>query len=195
MTNRLYRFQAIGLGHLAIAVLAMCAIVVGSNILVQYPINNWLTWGAISYPLAFLLSDLLNRRFGPAVARRVAATGFVAAVVVSIWLATPRIALASGSAFLAAQLLDIYVFDKLRDQRWWRAPFIAGVAGAIIDTFLFFSLAFAGTDMPWTTLMLGDLSVKLVLNLTMLVPFRALMWNIGRPALQDDASTNSANSS
>lgn len=168
--------------QLLIAVAAMCAIVVGSNILVQYPINNWLTWGAITYPVAFLVSDLLNRRFGPGVARRVAAIGFVAAVIVSIWLASPRIAIASGTAFLAAQLLDIQVFDRLRYQHWWRAPLIAGVAGATLDTFLFFSLAFAGTGMPWPTLLLGDLAVKLALNLTMLLPFRALMWNIGRPA-------------
>nr|WP_226953712.1 VUT family protein [Mesopusillimonas faecipullorum] len=166
----------------AAGVMAMCAVVVGSNILVQYPINNWLTWGAITYPVAFLVADLLNRRFGPGAARRVAAFGFVAAVVVSVWLATPRIALASGLAFLCAQLLDIQVFDRLRNQQWWRAPLIAGLAGAILDTFLFFSVAFAGTDMPWFTLALGDLGIKLLMNLFLLAPFRALMWNLAKPA-------------
>ncbi len=165
------------------AVGAMCAVVVGSNILVQFPINQWLTWGAISYPIAFLVSDLLNRRFGPSAARRVVVVGFIAAVVFSVWAATPRIALASGMAFLFAQLLDITVFNRLREQRWWRAPLLAGVAGATLDTCIFFSVAFAGTGIDWVSLLTGDLAVKLVVNATMLVPFRVLMWNLGRPAL------------
>lgn len=168
-----------------IAVCAMCAVVVGSNILVQYPINQWLTWGAISYPVAFLVSDLLNRRFGPGSARRVAVFGFVVAVVFSIWVATPRIALASGLAFLLAQLLDIQVFDRLREQRWWRAPLLAGIAGATLDTFIFFSVAFAGTGIDWVSLLAGDLAVKLIVNATMLAPFRALMWNLARPPVLD----------
>lgn len=167
--------------QLVAGILAMCAVVVGSNILVQYPINDWLTWGALTYPAAFLVTDVLNRRFGPRAARRVAAFGFIVAVSMSIWLATPRIALASGLAFLCAQLLDIHVFDRLRHQQWWRAPFIAGLAGAIFDTFLFFSVAFAGTRMPWLTLALGDLGVKLLMNLFLLAPFRALMWNLAKP--------------
>jgi len=166
-----------------IAVGAMCLVVVGSNILVQYPINKWLTWGALSYPVAFLVADVLNRRFGPGAARKVACVGFIAAVVFSFWVATPRIAMASGLAFLLAQLLDIHVFDRLREQRWWRAPLLAGVAGATLDTFIFFSVAFAGTDVPWPTLLLGDLAVKLVINTTMLMPFRMMMWNLARPAL------------
>ncbi len=169
--------------QLLFAVMTMCAIVVGSNILVQYPINRWLTWGALSYPIAFLVADLLNRRFGAAAARRVAYIGFLVALVVSVWLATPRIALASGLAFLCAQLTDIYVFDRLRNQRWWRAPFLGGVAGATLDTFVFFSVAFAGTAVPWVSLLAGDLAVKLVINAIMLAPFRALMWNLARPAL------------
>jgi uncharacterized PurR-regulated membrane protein YhhQ (DUF165 family) len=165
-----------------LAVLAMGVIVVGSNILVQYPINHWLTWGAISYPVAFLVADLLNRRFGPRAARKVAYVGFIAALIVSVWVATPRIALASGLAFLCAQLVDIHVFDRLRHQQWWRAPFLGGVAGATLDTFIFFSVAFAGTGVHWEALLVGDLAVKLAVNTTMLAPFRALMWNLAKPA-------------
>jgi len=166
-----------------IAFLTMVVIVVGSNILVQYPINSWLTWGAISYPVSFLVTDLLNRRFGPRAARRVVYIGFAAAVLVSIVMASPRIALASGCAFLLAQLTDITVFDRLRHQYWWRAPFIGGAIAAALDTVTFFSIAFAGTNVPWTSLLLGDLTVKLVVDLCMLAPFRALMWNIARPAV------------
>lgn len=165
-----------------VAVAAMGIIVVGSNILVQYPINRWLTWGAISYPVAFLVADLLNRRFGPRAARKVAYIGFILALVVSVWVATPRIALASGLAFLCAQLVDIHVFDRLRHQHWWRAPLLGGVAGATLDTFVFFSVAFAGTGVPWPSLLVGDLAVKLAVNAVMLAPFRALMWNLAKPA-------------
>ncbi len=165
-----------------IAVLAMGVVVVGSNILVQYPINHWLTWGGISYPVAFLVADLLNRRFGAGAARKVAYVGFVAALIISTWVATPRIALASGLAFLCSQLVDIQVFDRLRHQRWWRAPLLGGVAGAALDTLVFFSVAFAGTGVHWVALLLGDLAVKLLVNVTMLAPFRALMWNLARPA-------------
>jgi hypothetical protein len=168
--------------HFFLAVAVMGTVVVGSNILVQYPINHWLTWGALSYPVAFLVADLLNRRFGPQAARRVAYLGFVCALAVSVWVATPRIALASGLAFLCAQLLDIYVFHRLRNYAWWRAPLLGGVAGATIDTFIFFSVAFAGTGVHWPALLMGDLAVKLVVNAGLLAPFRALMWNIGRPA-------------
>lgn len=169
-----------------VAVLLMGLIVMGSNILVQYPINRWLTWGAITYPIAFLVADLLNRRFGPHAARRVAYVGFVAALVASFWVATPRIAIASGSAFLCAQLVDIQVFHRFRHQSWWRAPLLGGIAGAVLDTFVFFSVAFAGTTVPWVTLLFGDLAVKLVVNTAMLAPFRALMWNLARPAITED---------
>lgn len=177
------RFAAMRPYQFAVAFAVMVLIVVGSNILVQYPINAWLTWGALSYPVSFLVTDLLNRRFGPNAARKVVYVGFASALVVSVWLASPRIALASGSAFLLAQLTDITVFDRLRHQRWWRAPFIGGALAATLDTFSFFCIAFAGTDVPWTTLLLGDLSVKLLVNLVMLAPFRALMWNLARPAV------------
>lgn len=169
-------------GHFIAAFLAMVLIVVASNILVQYPVNPWLTWGAVTYPVSFLLTDLLNRRFGPQAARRVVYIGFVAAVVASIWLAGARIALASGTAFLLAQMTDISIFHRLRDRQWWLAPFFAGVMAAILDTIAFFAIAFAGTEVPWTSLLLGDLAVKLAANLFMLAPFRALMWNLARPA-------------
>lgn len=173
-------FEGMSLLHLTVAVLAMILIVVASNVMVQYPINNWLTWGALSYPVAFLVADVLNRRFGPQAARRVAYFGFVSALIISVFVATPRIALASGSAFLVAQLCDIYIFDRLRHRSWWQGPLMGGIAGATVDTFVFFSVAFAGTTMPWQTLLLGDLAVKLCLNTFMLVPFRALMWNLAK---------------
>lgn len=185
------RLDRISSSQFVFAVILMGLIVMASNILVQYPINRWLTWGAISYPIAFLVADLLNRRFGPGVARRVAYSGFVVALFASFWVATPRIAVASGCAFLCAQLLDIQVFHRLRHQRWWRAPLLGGIAGALIDTFVFFSVAFAGTPVPWVTLLFGDLAVKLVVNTTMLAPFRALMWNIGRPVNVDQHSSPS----
>lgn len=176
------RFPAMTRLQFGISVLCMLAVVVGSNILVQVPLNDWLTWGGLSYPVAFLVTDVLNRRFGPAAARRVVWFGFAAALAVSVWVASPRIALASGLAYICAQLVDIQVFDRLRDQRWWRAPLASGVLGAILDTAVFFSVAFAATGAPWVTWMLGDLAIKLVVNISMLAPFRALMWNLAKPA-------------
>ncbi|NJO36862.1 MAG: hypothetical protein HC871_03585 [Rhizobiales bacterium] len=123
----------------------MVIVVTVSNIAVQYPINDWWTWGAFTYPVAFLVTDLTNRALGPGAARRVVYAGFALAVVLSIWLATPRIALASGTAFLAAQLLDIAIFDRLRRASWWRAPLVSSTLSSVLDTALFFSLAFAGT--------------------------------------------------
>lgn len=174
-------FAAMTPRQFTVSFLIMGLIVVGSNILVQYPINHWLTWGALSYPVSFLVTDLLNRRFGPQAARRVVYIGFAAALIVSVWVASPRIAMASGLAFLTAQLTDITVFNRLRNQNWWRAPFIGGAAGATLDTVVFFSVAFAGTGIHWEALLLGDLAVKLVVNCVMLAPFRALMWNLARP--------------
>lgn len=176
------RYEPMRVAQFLIAVLCMCAVVVGSNILVQVPLNDWLTWGGLSYPIAFLVTDVLNRRFGPAAARRVAWFGFAAALAVSVWVASPRIALASGLAYICAQLIDIQVFDRLRDQRWWRAPLLSGVIGAVFDTAIFFSVAFAATGAPWVSWMLGDLAIKLAVNISMLAPFRALMWNLARPA-------------
>ena len=155
--------------------LAMTSVVVVSNWLVQFPINDLLTWGAITYPFSFLITDLTTRLQGPERARRVVWAGFALAVLLSIWLATPRIAVASGTAFLAGQLLDIQVFQKLRRGSWWRAPLVSSSVGSVVDTALFFSLAFAGTDLPWITLAIGDLGVKLALAVLALAPFRAVV--------------------
>ena len=160
---------------MVVACIAMVAVVAASNWLVQYPINDFLTWGALTYPVSFLVTDLTNRAFGPARARQVVYVGFALGVALSVWLADWRIAAASGSAFMAGQLLDISIFDRLRRSAWWRAPLASSVLGSIVDTALFFSLAFAGTDVPWMTLALGDLAVKLALALLFLAPFRALM--------------------
>jgi uncharacterized PurR-regulated membrane protein YhhQ (DUF165 family) len=165
---------SIGPAH-ALPVLAMVVVVAGSNVAVQYPISDWLTWGALTYPVAFLVTDLTNRRYGPQEARQVAYVGFALAVLLSIALAGPRIALASGTAFLTAQLLDIAVFDRLRRLAWWQAPLISSGLASIWDTAVFFVLAFAGTGLPWITWGLGDLGAKFAMALLLLVPFRALM--------------------
>ncbi len=137
----------------ATAIAAMVLVVVSSNIAVQYPVQatlgsldlaDLLTWGAFTYPAAFLVTDLTNRRFGVSMARRVIVVGFVMAVVLSMVLATPRIAVASASAFLIGQLLDVTVFDRLRRSGWWKAPFVGSLLGSATDTTVFFSLAFAG---------------------------------------------------
>lgn len=158
-----------------IGVLAMAVVVTVSNIVVQYPINDWLTWGALTYPVAFLVTDLTNRALGTAVARRVVYVGFALAVVLSIYFAGWRIALASGSAFLVAQLLDIAIFDRLRKAAWWQAPLVSSGLASAVDTALFFSLAFAGTGVPWVTLGIGDYGAKIAMALFLLLPFRALM--------------------
>nr|CAD6432447.1 membrane protein [Rhizobium sp. Q54] len=188
--------------------LLMTAVVVSSNFLVQYPLSGtlWgialgdlLTWGAFTYPVAFLVTDLTNRQFGPSIARRVVFAGFVAGVALSFWTSVPRIAIASGSAFLIGQLLDISVFNRLRRQSWWRAPLAGSLAGSALDTLLFFSLAFApalvvfGANDPfaiewapllgvlsleaprWVSWALGDLSVKVLIGIVMLLPYGALM--------------------
>jgi len=187
-------------------VAAMAAVVAASNFLVQFPFGHFglqdvLTWGAFTYPIAFLVTDLTNRRHGPAAARKAVYAGFAIAVALSVWLATPRIAIASGSAFLVAQLLDVFVFDRLRQRVWWQAPLISSILGSIIDTVLFFSLAFAarfafldtglghedgslgfavpfllGGEVPlWVSLALGDFCVKVAMALVALVPYGALL--------------------
>ena len=155
--------------------LAITLVILSSNVLVQYPLNDWLTWGAITYPFAFLITDLANRYFGLRFARKVVYAGFVIAVVLSAWYATPRIALASGTAFLTAELLDVKIFDWLRRRIWWQPPLVSTLFGSVVDTAVFFSLAFYGTDMPWVTLGLGDLAVKVALALVTLMPFRAAL--------------------
>jgi len=153
----------------------MAVVVVASNILVGYPINDWLTWGALTYPVAFLVTDVTNRRFGPRAARRVVYVGFALAVVLSVVLASPRIALASGSAFLVAQTLDIQVFDRLRDQVWWLPPLVSSLLGSALDTALFFTLAFYGTGLPWIGWGIGDFGVKVTVALLLLPAFRVLV--------------------
>ncbi|MEM7407082.1 MAG: VUT family protein [Pseudomonadota bacterium] len=160
-------------------VIAMIVVVVSSNYLVNFPINDFLTWGAFTYPFAFLVTDLTNRRLGPAIARRVVYVGFALAVVLSIYFADVRIAIASGTAFLLAQLSDVYVFDRLRRQNWWKAPLVSSALGSTLDTALFFSIAFVGTEVPWVTLAIGDLGVKLAFAATMLLPYRLLQRQMG----------------
>lgn len=154
---------------------AMTLVVVASNVLVQVPINDWLTWGAFTYPVAFLVTDLTNRAQGPARARLVVYWGFALAVLLSVLLATPRIALASGTAFLTAQLLDVTLFDRLRRAAWWKAPVVSSALASVWDTAVFFTLAFAATGLPWVTWALGDLMVKALMALLLLAPFRLLM--------------------
>lgn len=155
--------------------LAMAAVVGSSNWLVQYPINDYLTWGAFSYPIAFLVSDVCNRCFGPRRAREVAFVGFAVGIALSLWLATPQIAAASGTAFLVSQLLDVAVFNRLRRASWWKAPLWGSVSASILDTAIFFSIAFHGTDVPWLPLAGGDLVAKLLMAVLLLAPYRALV--------------------
>jgi uncharacterized PurR-regulated membrane protein YhhQ (DUF165 family) len=167
-------------GHLLWAlrlpITAMVVVVVVSNISVQYPINDWITWGALTYPVAFLVTDLTNHRFGAGATRRVVYIGFTIAVILSVWAAGPRIAFASGSAFLVAQLLDVMIFDRLRQSAmWWRAPLVSSLTASAVDTALFFSIAFAGTGLPWLTWGLGDFGVKVTMAIALLIPFRVLM--------------------
>ena len=165
----------------------MALVVLASNYLVQFPVNYYgletiLTWGAFSYPIAFLITDLVNRTYGKFIARRVVYLGFFLGVLVTIFFSTNfsdlisiRIAIGSGTAFLVAQLLDVQVFDKLRKKKWFVAPLGSSLIGSTIDTFLFFSIAFYATGIPWITLSLGDLTVKVLVALIMLVTFRMLL--------------------
>jgi queuosine precursor transporter len=175
---------------LALPVAAMAAVIVLSNVLVQYTINPWLTWGAFSYPLVFLVTDLTNRALGPQAARRVAWVGFAIAVVVSLMLAPWRIALASGAAFLFSQLMDVAVFNRWRQASWWKAPFIGSLVASVVDTAVFFFLAFAGTGEEWTLLAAGDLAVKALMAAVLLAPYRALL-----PRLTTWAAPSSAGAS
>jgi len=193
------------LAHLAPYIAAMAVIVILSNILVQYPfeplgLGELLTWGAFTYPFAFLANDLANRRLGMSAARWVVATGFVIAVILSVWLATPRIAIASGTAFAVAQLLDLLIFDRMRSLAWWKAPLVSSIVASAIDTVLFFRLAFApafggldtwfgmedgslgfpvnmfGYEMPlWASLAIGDFMVKVLIGFIALLPYAGLL--------------------
>ena len=165
----------------------MGVVVLSSNYLVQFPINYYglneiLTYGAFSYPIAFLITDLANRSYGKRVARKVVYFGFVLGIGFTILFSTDfadlisiRIAIGSGIAFLTAQLLDVQIFDRLRKKEWFIAPLTSSMIGSTIDTFLFFSISFYGTGVPWVTLSLGDLIVKVIVALIMLIPFRLLL--------------------
>jgi len=167
--------QRPALKPLLVAIGAMMVVVAASNWLVQYPINDWLTWGAFTYPFSFLVTDLTNRAYGPGRARLVVAAGFLLAVTLSLWLAPWRIAAASGAAFLIAQLLDIQIFNRLRRQSWFLAPLASSAIASVLDTYVFFAGAFAGQGLPWHTWAIGDLSVKLAMALLLLAPFRLLI--------------------
>ena len=168
----------------------MGAVIIISNYLVQFPINKFnlqdvLTYGAFSYPITFLITDLANRRFGKKEARKLVYIGFVVGILLTIFVSTNfqdiisiRIALGSGTAFLVAQLIDIEIFQRLRNNAWFIAPITSSILGSIIDTFLFFSISFLGTGIPWVTLAFGDLFVKFLMALLMLIPFRLLIFKI-----------------
>ncbi|MBC8454385.1 MAG: queuosine precursor transporter [Candidatus Pelagibacter sp.] len=165
----------------------MGVVVLTSNYLVQFPINYYglekiLTYGAFSYPVAFLITDLANRSYGKVVARKIVYVGFIIGIVFTLFFSTNfadlisvRIAIGSGTAFMVAQLLDVQIFDYLRKKKWFIAPLTSSLIGSTVDTFLFFSIAFYATGIPWVTLSLGDLAVKIFVALAMLIPFRLLL--------------------
>ena len=165
----------------------MGVVVLSSNYLVQFPINYYglseiLTYGAFSYPVAFLITDLANRFYGKFVARKIVYIGFFIGIIFTLLFSTDfadlisiRIAIGSGVAFITAQLLDIQIFDRLRKKEWFIAPLTSSIIGSTVDTFLFFSISFYGTGVPWITLSLGDLTVKLFVSLVMLIPFKILL--------------------
>ena len=165
----------------------MGVVVLASNYLVQFPIRHYgleeiLTYGAFSYPIAFLITDLANRSYGKVVARNIVYIGFTLGISFTLFFSTNyadlisvRIAIGSGVAFLTAQLLDVQIFDNLRKKAWFIAPFTSSITVSIVDTFLFFSISFYNTGVPWITLSLGDLTVKILVALLMLIPFRLLL--------------------
>jgi len=165
----------------------MGVIVLSSNYLVQFPINYYgleeiLTYGAFSYPIAFLITDLANRSYGKIAARKIVYIGFTIGVSFTFLFSTNfadlisiRIAIGSGTAFLVAQLLDVQIFDNLRKKAWFIAPLTSSVIGSAVDTFLFFMISFYATGVPWVTLLLGDLTIKIIFALIMLIPFRIFL--------------------
>ena len=167
--------------------LSMGLVVLASNFLVQFPVKYYgldevLTYGAFSYPIAFLITDLTNRTYGKIIARKIVYIGFVVGIIFTLLFSTNftdlisvRIAIGSGTAFMIAQLLDVQIFDKLRKKIWFIAPLTSSIIGSTIDTFLFFSISFYGTGVPWVTLSLGDLLIKLLVTFIMLIPFRLLL--------------------
>ena len=175
----------------------MALVVALSNYLVQFPIDyfglkNLLTYGALSYPVAFLITDLSNRRYGKNTAKKIVYLGFALGVIITLYFSTNfsdlisiRIAIGSGTAFIVAQLIDVNIFDKLRHKIWFVAPLISSLAGSTIDTFLFFSISFYGTEVNWVTLSFGDLFVKIFVALAMLVPFRLLLPHIQENSIKE----------
>ena len=173
-----------------ILAVSMGVVVLTSNFLVQYPVQYFglselLTYGAFSYPIAFLITDLANRGFGKIIARKIVYIGFFLGVFFTIFFSTNfsdlisvRIAIGSGTAFIVAQLLDVQIFDQLRRKKWFVAPLASSCIGSIVDTLLFFSISFYGTNMPWVTLSLGDLMVKILVALLMLIPFRLFLGSL-----------------
>ena len=165
----------------------MGIVVVLSNYLVQFPVQQFglseiLTYGAFSYPVTFLITDLANRAYGKAVARKVVYLGFIIGILLTLFVSTNfkdiisiRIAIGSGVAFFIAQNLDVQVFDRFRKKNWYVAPLSSSILGSVTDTFLFFSIAFYATGVPWVSLAMGDLAVKLFITLLMLIPFRLLL--------------------
>ena len=173
-----------------ILAISMASIVAVSNYLVQFPVNyfnlqDFLTYGAFSYPIAFLINDLANRSYGKEFAKKIVYVGFIFGLIITLYFSTNykdlisiRIAIGSGVAFLIAHLVDVNIFDLLRKKRWFVAPLTSSLIGSILDTFLFFSIAFYGTGINWFTLSIGDLLVKVFVSLIMLIPFRLLLANI-----------------
>ena len=165
----------------------MGLVVLSSNYLVQFPVKYYglqdiLTFGAFTYPIAFLITDLANRSYGKQIARKIVYFGFVVGISFTLFFSTNfsdlisvRIAIGSGTAFIVAQLLDVQIFDKLREKSWYVAPLSSSIIGSTVDTFLFFSISFYATGVPWFTLSLGDLAIKLLVTLVMLIPFRLLL--------------------
>ena len=165
----------------------MGLVVLSSNYLVQFPVKYYglqdiLTYGAFTYPIAFLITDLANRSYGKQIARKIVYFGFVVGISFTLFFSTNfsdlisvRIAIGSGTAFIIAQLLDVQVFDQLRQKKWYVAPLTSSLIGSTVDTFLFFSISFYGTGIRWVTLSLGDLVVKMFVALIMLIPFRLLL--------------------
>jgi len=165
----------------------MGVVVLSSNYLVQFPIKYYgleeiLTYGAFTYPIAFLITDLANRSYGKLAARKIVYIGFIIGISFTLFFSTNfsdlisvRIAIGSGTAFIVAQLLDVQIFDKLRKREWFVAPFVSSFIGSLVDTFLFFSISFYGTGIAWVTLSIGDLAVKIFVALLMLIPFRLLL--------------------
>ena len=170
--------------------LLMGVVVLSSNYLVQFPIKYFgldeiLTYGALSYPIAFLITDLANRSYGKVSARKIVYFGFLIGISFTLLFSTNfadlisvRIAIGSGTAFIVAQLLDVQIFDQLRKKKWFIAPLTSSLIGSTVDTFLFFSISFYATGIPWFTLSIGDLSVKILVSLLILIPFRLLLGSL-----------------